>query len=188
MRDVIPTSGQETENDNFVLVEKQSYKLMVSDETSRECTPNKLPENSLPKQGQERPYVQLIGQLIDEQVIRSVSFHPQQKVLAIGANSKNLYLCQYYSHTDSINPTNAIVPFKSFTNYHKGSLYSLDWNRDGSVLASASNDQTINVLKLPHETALQEVTEWEEPLQIKIHSGEKLYAHKRGLLRFLIQL
>eukprot|EP00800_Vazella_pourtalesii_P011011 TRINITY_DN2663_c0_g2_i5.p1 TRINITY_DN2663_c0_g2~~TRINITY_DN2663_c0_g2_i5.p1 ORF type:complete len:468 (-),score=90.07 TRINITY_DN2663_c0_g2_i5:48-1451(-) len=144
------------------LEEKKKYKLVLSEEKT---TPNHTP---VPKF--EPPYLQLIGEMKDTQVVRSVCFHPTQKVIAVGANSKCLYLCQYSTNTQ-LNSDKQLNPFKSFTSYHKGSLYCLEWSPLGGVLASASNDQTIRVLDLPTDTPLQDVAEWPDPTEIRVHSG-----------------
>ena len=93
-----------------------------------------------------------------------------QQVLAVGTNSRCLYLCQYSAIESQPDSDNTLLPFRTFTNYHKGSLYCIEWSPLGSLLASASNDQSIRVLNLPTES-LQEAKEWEEPNEIRVHSG-----------------
>ena len=112
--------------------------------------------------------------------MRSVCFHPTQNVVAVGANSKCLYLCQY-SKSGELSFDKQLNPFKSFTSYHKGSLYCLEWTPLGGLLASASNDQTIRVLALPTDTPLQDVTEWPDPIEIRVHSGNNNF--KSNLLK-----
>lgn len=106
-------------------------------------------------------------------------------MIAVGANSKCLYLCQYSTNTQ-LNSDKQLNPFKSFTSYHKGSLYCLEWSPLGGVLASASNDQTIRVLDLPTDTPLQDVAEWPDPTEIRVHSGKvknfKKYCEKMIIL------
>ena len=93
-----------------------------------------------------------------------------QKILAIGTNSRCLYLCQYTSKDSEPDSEKSLIPFKSFTNYHKGSLYCVEWSPQGTLIASASNDQSIRVLKLTTEN-MQETKEWGEPIEIRAHSG-----------------
>ncbi|KAI6649732.1 hypothetical protein LOD99_6522 [Oopsacas minuta] len=158
-------SNETEEKISTPLVEKKCYKLIVSEESE-----TKIRAKS-PKF--EPPHVQMIGELKDTQVVRSVSFHPTQKILAVGANSKCLYLCQYNGHVKNteIDTEKLLLPFKTFTNYHKGSLYCVEWSPLGSLLASASNDQSIRVLSMSTDTALQDISQWGDPPEIRVHSG-----------------
>jgi len=50
---------------------------------------------SLPQGDVERPHFEAVTTLSDSQAIRSVDFHPNGKLYAVGSNSKTFRICQY---------------------------------------------------------------------------------------------
>jgi len=101
-----------------------------------------------------------IAELLDESVekngdlyIRSVCFSPDGKLLATGAEDKQIRIWDINSHTIKL----------MFTG-HEQDIYSLDFSRDGELIVSGSGDKTAriwnmvtgeNIFKLPVEEASQ---------------------------------
>jgi WD40 repeat protein len=94
------------------------------------------------------PNVRLISKFTDKQVIRSVSFSKSGSLAAVGANSRTLRVidCSNLSSPDGKGP----FELYHCKNYHKGSVYTLDWLND-TLVASASNDQAVKLLKCQQE-------------------------------------
>lgn len=115
------------------------------------------------------------------QVVRSSSFHPSSPLIAVGANSKTLYVCRYTdkagtkakSSSDNTQ-NNRLVPIECYRGYHRGSIYCLDWNTTGSILASGSNDQTIKLLNFTGRNEQMEanMNASATPLELHIHTGK----------------
>ncbi|XP_039270306.2 WD repeat-containing protein 47-like [Styela clava] len=98
----------------------------------------------------------------DVQAIRTVEFHPSGQVYAVGSNSKILRICNvprdlvlnYGSSPRSLKklediksrtPRSSDVLVKK-SEYHRGSIYCMGWNAEGSLLATGSNDKLIKTL------------------------------------------
>lgn len=99
----------------------------------------------------------------DIQAIRAIEFHPSGQVYAVGSNSKTLRLCTVprdlisnYSSTSprslkKLEEIKARSPRSSHvlakrTDYHRGSIYCMGWNAEGSLIATGSNDKLIKTL------------------------------------------
>ena len=69
---------------------------------------------------------------------------------AVGANTRTLRI---YNTSTLLATTNegdstplSLIELCSKTEYHRGSIYCLDWSYDSSLLASGSNDQSIHLM------------------------------------------
>lgn len=97
--------------------------------------------------GQGKPRFIEVTSLEDPQIIRTVAFHPEGNVYAVGANSKTLRLCRFPQLNDlredhETRPADILVQRMK---HHKGSIYCLAWNEQGDLLASGSNDKSIKL-------------------------------------------
>eukprot|EP00826_Nyctotherus_ovalis_P014840 TRINITY_DN14172_c0_g5_i1.p1 TRINITY_DN14172_c0_g5~~TRINITY_DN14172_c0_g5_i1.p1 ORF type:complete len:468 (-),score=123.66 TRINITY_DN14172_c0_g5_i1:790-2193(-) len=95
--------------------------------------------------------------ITDKQPIRTCCFSPEGELLAIGTNSMTLKICSIrdivYSLDDKYK-SKLEGPLELPTvleqrKYHNGSIYSVDWSHTGRLIASGSNDRTINLLISP---------------------------------------
>jgi len=95
--------------------------------------------------------------ITDKQPIRTCCFSPEGELLAIGTNSMTLIICSVkdivYSLDDKYKsqlegPLELPIVLEQ-RKYHNGSIYSIDWSHTGRLIASGSNDRTINLLISP---------------------------------------
>lgn len=83
----------------------------------------------------------------DESAIRCAKFHPSGDYFAVGSNSRLLRVCQVApppppKRTSAGDCAEAIV-VDSLPALHKGSIFSVAWNRSGSLIATGSNDTLV---------------------------------------------
>eukprot|EP01022_Parablepharisma_sp_SALTPOND_P028474 TRINITY_DN71019_c1_g1_i1.p1 TRINITY_DN71019_c1_g1~~TRINITY_DN71019_c1_g1_i1.p1 ORF type:complete len:497 (+),score=67.21 TRINITY_DN71019_c1_g1_i1:1903-3393(+) len=95
--------------------------------------------------------------IFDKQPIRTCCFSPEGELLAIGTNSMTLRICSLkdvvYSLDDKYQcqlegPLELPIVLEQ-RKYHSGSIYSVDWSHTGRLIATGSNDKTINLLISP---------------------------------------
>ena len=95
--------------------------------------------------------------IVDKQPIRTCCFSPEGELLAIGTNSMTLKICSLkdivYSLDDKYK-SQLEGPLELPTvleqrKYHNGSIYTVEWSHTGRLIASGSNDRTINLLISP---------------------------------------
>ncbi|XP_046919464.2 WD repeat-containing protein 47 [Dermatophagoides farinae] len=116
----------------------------------------------------------------DQQAIRTGEFHPSGNYYAIGSNSKLLRIFHYEpslqsksekdgNQLDQSNSHELIEPDEIYarTNYHKGSIYCLAWNKLGNLLATGSNDKTVKILPFNQDTATFSTNE----INLNAHDG-----------------
>ena len=95
--------------------------------------------------------------ILDKQPIRACCFSPEGELLAIGTNSMTLKICSLkdvvYSLDDKyqcqLDNTLDLPVVLEQRKYHNGSIYSVDWSHTGRLIATGSNDKTINLLISP---------------------------------------
>ncbi|KAL7058971.1 hypothetical protein AAHC03_013833 [Spirometra sp. Aus1] len=92
--------------------------------------------------------------LEDSQAIRSVAFHPQGTFYAVGSNSKTLRVCRFPNINTLMPDHEATAPLVVMQRpkYHRGSIYCIAWSNDGRVIATGSNDTSVNLLRVDPET------------------------------------
>ncbi|XP_017147169.1 WD repeat-containing protein 47 [Drosophila miranda] len=104
----------------------------------------------------ERPHFEAVTTLCDSQAIRSVDFHPNGKLYAVGSNSKTFRICQYPQLSKLRNGQQTTVYPPSVlckrTKHHRGSIYCTCWSRDGEIIATGSNDKTIKYMRFNNDT------------------------------------
>lgn len=130
------------------------------------------PESSCPSDDLVTQYVP-VYQLQDSQPIRAVCFHPLGEAFVIGSNSKILRICRYpneeelhdISQSDGT-PREPPITF-SFLKSHRGSIYCVSFNKLGNLLASGSNDQTVQIIQYNPKKHLPEKCEY----KLTMHSG-----------------
>lgn len=92
-------------------------------------------------------------QVKDIHPIRATCFHPGGEVFAIGTNSKSMKIFMYpteeelqnFDHdTDTIEEPEFAF---QFIQIHRGSVYCVAFNQNGSLIATGSNDQTVHVIR-----------------------------------------
>ncbi|KOB75682.1 WD repeat-containing protein 47 [Operophtera brumata] len=94
-----------------------------------------------------RPTFKPVTVLEDLQAVRCAEFHPNGKLYAVGSNTKTLRICTYpkiEDVKDTSVPTAPTVLLKR-TKHHKGSIYCLAWSPAGDLLATGSNDKTVEL-------------------------------------------
>ncbi|EGD79656.1 hypothetical protein PTSG_10504 [Salpingoeca rosetta] len=98
---------------------------------------------------------QLVGVVEDQLAVRSLSFHPHLPYVAVGANSQTLRLCSTHAFQDNPPMGDGSVPalpvMLQLKRHHRGSIYSLAWSGDGTMLASGSNDKTAHIMRFDGE-------------------------------------
>jgi len=95
--------------------------------------------------------------IIDKQPIRTCCFSPEGELLAVGTNSMTLKICSLkdvvYSLNDkyqcSLEGSLDLPVVLEQRKFHNGSIYSVDWSHTGRLIATGSNDKTINLLVSP---------------------------------------
>ncbi len=99
--------------------------------------------------------------IVDKQPIRTCCFSPEGELLAIGTNSMTLKICSLKDIITSLDekyqcqlqgPIDMPVVLEQ-KKYHNGSIYSVDWSHTGRLIATGSNDKTINLLISPFSDA-----------------------------------
>lgn len=113
-----------------------------------------------------------IHKIRDELPVRAARFHPNGEVYAIGSNTKALRLFAYptpeqFKHFSGEFEAQEPELIFTFLKIHRGSIYCVAFNDDGSLIATGSNDQTIHVVRYNHEKQLPEANE----SQLTMHSG-----------------
>lgn len=100
-----------------------------------------------------------ITRVEDDQVIRSVAFHPNGHLYVVGSNSKILRVCRYPMEDEvklllkkRNGPLDSTDVIYTDAKHHRGSIYCVAWNQDGQLIATGSNDQTIRISRFCHET------------------------------------
>jgi WD40 repeat protein len=124
------------------IVKAEEYYEEVKDDKAQHIDISKLTQRSM---------------ITDKQPIRTCCFSPEGELLAIGTNSMTLIICSVkeivYSLDDKYKsqlggPLELPVVLEQ-RKYHNGSIYSVDWSHTGRLIASGSNDRTINLLISP---------------------------------------
>lgn len=112
-------------------------------------------------------------QLQDSHPIRAVCFHPLGETFVVGSNSKILRICKYPNEeelrtcpNDDGLPNEPEITF-SFLKSHRGSIYCVSFNNTGNLLASGSNDQTVQIVQYNAKKHLPEKCEY----KLTMHSG-----------------
>ncbi|XP_030375825.1 WD repeat-containing protein 47 [Scaptodrosophila lebanonensis] len=102
----------------------------------------------------DRPHFVAVTTLYDSQAIRSVDFHPDGKLYAVGSNSKTFRICQYPQLSKLRQGHQAYPPsvLCKRTKHHRGSIYCTSWSGDGELIATGSNDKTIKYMKFNNDT------------------------------------
>jgi hypothetical protein len=99
----------------------------------------------------------------ESQPIRTVSFSPNGKNIAIGTNGCALKICSVPSEAQcdqiakvinrSVPATLKMRTEEEFEDLHLGSVYSAAWSLDGSLIATGSNDMTVKIVKTGGKSA-----------------------------------
>lgn len=117
-------------------------------------------------------YVPLL-QLQDSHPIRAVCFHPLGETFVVGSNSKTLRICKYPTDDELQNlssiedsPKEPEITY-TFIKSHRGSIYCVSFNKSGNLLASGSNDQTVQIVQYNSRKHLPEKCEY----KLTMHSG-----------------
>ena len=102
--------------------------------------------------------LQCMAQCTEAQPIRTVNFSPDGKTLAIGTNGCALKICAVPSVSQfdqiakvlnrSISANLKLKTIEVFDDLHLGSVYATSFSKDGKLIATASNDMTIKVVRL----------------------------------------
>ncbi|XP_076352495.1 WD repeat-containing protein 47-like isoform X1 [Tachypleus tridentatus] len=94
-----------------------------------------------------------VARLEDDEVIRTVEFHPSGRFYTCGGNSKTLRICAYpklHELSENYETHEPAVLLKRMR-HHEGSIYCLAWNGTGDLLATGSNDKTIKLTRFNQE-------------------------------------
>lgn len=120
-----------------------------------------------------RPRFELYNQLQDSQAIRAIDFHPSGEVYAVGSNSRALRICAYPADYElrHFQPAEHVaqaprVLFK-FLQLHRGSIYCVAFNGQGQLLATGSNDQTVQIVRYNSTTHSPDGDEY----RLTMHDG-----------------
>lgn len=112
-------------------------------------------------------------ELQDSHPMRAVCFHPEGDVFVVGSNSKTLKICKYPDEAelesfvyDDGSPIEPEIAF-TFLKGHRGSIYCASFNQAGNLLATGSNDQTVQVIQYNSRSGLPEKCEY----KLTMHSG-----------------
>ena len=99
-----------------------------------------------------------MAQCTETQPIRTVNFSPDGKRIAIGTNGCALKICAVPSESQfdqiarvlnrSISANLKLKTLEDFEDLHLGSVYATSFSRDGKLIATASNDMTVKVVRL----------------------------------------
>lgn len=93
-----------------------------------------------------------IAKVVDTQAIRAGIFSPQGDQVAIATKSKSLCLYSLPDSTASVSPSNLDLDLlMQVDNLHQGSIYCIDWSVQGSLIATGSNDRTVQILVMSEE-------------------------------------
>ncbi|XP_046865734.1 WD repeat-containing protein 47 isoform X2 [Drosophila willistoni] len=106
----------------------------------------------LPLGDVERPQFEAVTTLCDSQAIRSVDFHPDGKLYAVGSNSKTFRICQYPQISKIRQGAHPPAVLCKRTKHHRGSIYCTCWSSDGELIATGSNDKTIKYMRFNNDT------------------------------------
>ncbi|XP_034839253.1 WD repeat-containing protein 47 isoform X3 [Maniola hyperantus] len=130
------------------------------------------PVSSMAEVDSSKPTFKPITMLEDLQAVRCAEFHPNGKLYAVGSNTKTLRICTY-PKMDEINwddvkegasPPTVLL---KRTKHHKGSIYCLAWSPAGDLLATASNDKTVKLMRFNSHTCNLEGQE----MELSMHDG-----------------
>ncbi|KAM8712540.1 hypothetical protein ACLKA7_012959 [Drosophila subpalustris] len=103
----------------------------------------------------DRSHFVAVTTISDSQAIRSVDFHPDGKLYAVGSNSKTFRICQYPQLSKLRQDQEHIYPPSVLckrTKHHRGSIYCTCWSADGEIVATGSNDKTIKYMRFNKDT------------------------------------
>lgn len=152
-----------------------NFSLNLHQQEQRKTSPANL-TTTIYNDNQPIPRFKPFHQLIDNRPIRATCFHPSGETYVVGTNSRVLTICHYPSSDliedqngtycnygngtgdsstfaeSSTNETVLMPPYKpklafEFIRIHLGSVYCCNFNQSGDLLATGSNDQTVNIIK-----------------------------------------
>ena len=107
-------------------------------------------------------YMKEIAQVKDVQPIRACCFNSDGDYFVLGTNSKSLKVCSLHNIVDGLiyneqqGREQYIDVVFEMKNVHYGSVYCVDWSREGTFIASGSNDKTIRLVTCPDFLGIQE--------------------------------
>ncbi|EGR29339.1 WD repeat protein [Ichthyophthirius multifiliis] len=87
--------------------------------------------------------------ILDTQPIRTASFNQTGEYFVLGTNSRSI---KAYSIDDIFNNYKQDQPPQVLwekQNHHPGSIYTIDWSKNGELISTGSNDFEIKVIKAP---------------------------------------
>ncbi|EDW09810.2 WD repeat-containing protein 47 [Drosophila mojavensis] len=111
-------------------------------------------DTNMRERDEERSQFVAVTTITDSQAIRSVDFHPDGNLFAVGSNSKTFRICQYpqiskLRHDQHFYPPSVLC---KRTKHHRGSIYCTSWSADGELVATGSNDKTIKYMRFNKDT------------------------------------
>ena len=94
-----------------------------------------------------------LASIQDNQAIRAACFNTDGDYFALGTNSKSIKICSMHNIVDGIlynqhqGREQSIDIVFEHRSAHYGSVYCIDWSKQGKFIASGSNDRSIHILK-----------------------------------------